>query len=116
MRGLIALCLIEGPLDKALEEQLHKPFFMHRTSHWLGMDVHDVGNYFVRGEARALAPGMVITVEPGLYFAVGETRVPERFRGIGIRIEDDVLVTEGEPAVLTAAIPKSLDDIERACA
>jgi Xaa-Pro aminopeptidase len=89
---------------------------MHRTSHWLGMDVHDVGSYFVRGEARALAPGMVITVEPGLYFAVGESRVPERFRGIGIRIEDDVLVTEGEPAVLTAAIPKSLDDVERACA
>jgi Xaa-Pro aminopeptidase len=115
-RGLIDLGLIEGPLDKALEEQRYKPYFMHRTSHWLGMDVHDVGSYHVRGEPRALAPGMVITVEPGLYFAPGEARVPERFRGIGIRIEDDVLVTDGEPSVLTAAIPKSLDDVERACA
>lgn len=115
-RGLLELDLIEGPLDKALEEQRHKPFFMHRTSHWLGMDVHDVGSYFVRGEARPLAPGMVLTVEPGLYFGVDDQRVPERFRGIGIRIEDDVLVTDGAPVVLTADIPKSVDDVERACA
>ena len=114
--GLIDLKLIEGSLSTALEQGLYKPWYMHRTSHWLGMDVHDVGNYHVGGKPRALEPGMVLTVEPGLYFSASDQNVPEAFRGIGIRIEDDVLVTESDPEVLTASIPKHPDEVERACA
>jgi Xaa-Pro aminopeptidase len=116
VEGLIELGIISGPLEQALAEERHKPWYMHRTSHWLGMDVHDVGMYYVGGKPRPLAPGMVLTVEPGLYFSQQDTRVPEQYRGIGVRIEDDVLVTEGEPNVLTAAIPKQVDAVEQACA
>jgi Xaa-Pro aminopeptidase len=115
-QGLIDLGLIEGPLEQALEAERHKPWFMHRTSHWLGMDVHDVGSYYVERKPRPLAPGMVLTVEPGLYFTAGDERVREEFRGIGIRIEDDVLVTESGARVLSEAIPKHIDAVERACA
>jgi Xaa-Pro aminopeptidase len=80
------------------------------------MDVHDVGRYYVDGKPRPLEPGMVLTVEPGLYFSAGDERVPEALRGIGIRIEDDVLITESDPEVLTASIPKHPDEVERACA
>jgi len=114
--GLIELKLIEGPLSSAIEQGLYKPWYMHRTSHWLGMDVHDVGNYHVGGKPRSLEPGMVLTVEPGLYFSATDERVPAPFRGIGIRIEDDVLVTESDPEVLTGSIPKHPDEVERACA
>jgi Xaa-Pro aminopeptidase len=116
VEGLIELGIISGPLEQALAEERHKPWYMHRTSHWLGMDVHDVGAYYVGGKPRPLAPGMVLTVEPGLYFSQSDTRVAEEYRGIGVRIEDDVLVTEGEPNVLTAAIPKQVDAVEQACA
>jgi Xaa-Pro aminopeptidase len=116
VEGLIELGIISGPLEQALAEERHKPWYMHRTSHWLGMDVHDVGTYYVGGKPRPLAPGMVLTVEPGLYFSQNDTRVPEQYRGIGVRIEDDVLVTDGEPKVLTAGIPKQVDAVERACA
>jgi Xaa-Pro aminopeptidase len=85
---------------------------MHRTSHWLGMDVHDVGRYYLRGTSRALEPGMVLTVEPGIYIAPDDEQAPVAFRGIGIRIEDDIAVTQGEPDVLTAAIPKEIADLE----
>src|SRR5258708_23463999 len=78
------------------------------------MDVHDVGAYFVDGKPRALAPGMVLTVEPGIYIAPGESSVAPEWRGIGVRIEDDVLVTESEPQVLTAGIPKAVDEVRRA--
>jgi len=88
---------------------------MHRTSHWLGMDVHDVGAYFEAGKARVLEPGMVLTVEPGIYIAPDDDKAPAAWRGIGVRIEDDVLVTTGEPEVLTGSIPKSVDDVRRAC-
>jgi Xaa-Pro aminopeptidase len=115
-QGLIDLGIVSGPLEKALEEERFKPWFMHRTSHWLGMDVHDVGGYHVRGVPRPLEAGMVLTVEPGLYFAAGDERVPKEFRGIGVRIEDDVVVTESAPLVLTESIPKRIDDVERACA
>lgn len=115
-QGLIDLGVIQGPLDKALEEERHKPWFMHRTSHWLGMDVHDVGGYHVRGAPRPLEAGMVLTVEPGLYFSAGDQRVPAELRGIGVRIEDDVAVTDTAPLVLTESIPKRIDDVERACA
>jgi Xaa-Pro aminopeptidase len=115
-QGLIDLGVIQGPLDKALEDERHKPWFMHRTSHWLGMDVHDVGGYHVRGAPRPLEAGMVLTVEPGLYFSAGDQRVPAELRGIGVRIEDDVAVTDTAPLVLTESIPKRIDDVERACA
>jgi Xaa-Pro aminopeptidase len=114
--GLIDLGLIEGPLEEALSAERHKPWFMHRTSHWLGMDVHDVGSYYVERKPRPLAPGMVLTIEPGLYFTAGDARVREEFRGIGVRIEDDVLVTESGARVLSEAIPKHIDAVEHACA
>jgi Xaa-Pro aminopeptidase len=115
-RGLIELGVIEGPLETALKEERYKPWYMHRTSHWLGMDVHDVGVYYLAGKPRPLAPGFVLTVEPGLYFGEKDERVRPEFRGIGIRIEDDVLVTDGEPQNLTDSIPKTIDAVERACA
>jgi Xaa-Pro aminopeptidase len=113
--GLVRLGIIQGPLEAALEEQRYKPYFMHRTSHWLGMDVHDVGRYYRGGTPRELSSGMVITVEPGIYIAENAA-VPEQYRGIGIRIEDDVLVTAQGNSVLTACIPKHVADIQRACA
>jgi Xaa-Pro aminopeptidase len=113
--GLIELGLVEGPLDEAVEGKRYKPWFMHGTSHWLGMDVHDVGAYYVERKARPLAPGMVLTVEPGLYFTATDERVRPEFRGIGIRIEDDVLVTEDGVRVLSEAIPKATSDVEQAC-
>ncbi|MEJ2756268.1 MAG: M24 family metallopeptidase, partial [Gammaproteobacteria bacterium] len=94
------------------ERKAHKPFYMHRTGHWLGMDVHDVGRYKLDDQWRKLEPGMVLTVEPGLYIAPHNEDVDERWRGIGIRIEDDVVVQEGEPWVLTAGLPKTVEDIE----
>ena len=96
-----------------LEKGDYRQFYMHRTSHWLGMDVHDVGKYRVGEESRTLEPGMVLTVEPGLYIAA-DADVPAAYQGIGVRIEDDVLVTADGHDVLTSAIPKELDDIEAA--
>ncbi len=100
--------------DKAVDERVRR-FYMHRTSHFLGMDVHDVGEYYVDGEPRKLEPGMVITVEPGLYFAVDDETVPEEYRGIGIRIEDDILVVDGGYSNLTESAPKTVEQIEAAC-
>ncbi|HMI89541.1 MAG TPA: aminopeptidase P N-terminal domain-containing protein [Polyangiaceae bacterium] len=114
--GLMKLALLGGDRQKIMDEQLYRPFFMHRTSHWLGMDVHDVGAYFRHKKPRPLEAGMVITVEPGIYIAAGNTSVPPEYRGIGVRIEDDVLVTNGGQLNLTADIPKSVSEIERACA
>lgn len=113
--GLIRLGLIEGPLGPALEEQRYKPYFMHKTSHYLGMDVHDVGAYYVDGRQRPLEVGMVITVEPGIYVPENAT-VDPRYRGIGVRIEDDVVVGSEGPIVLSAEIPKRIDELETACA
>lgn len=115
VRGLLDLGLIDASFDEALEKELFKPYFMHKTSHFLGMDVHDVGAYFVAGKPRPLEPGMVITVEPGIYIN-GKADVPDAFRGIGIRIEDDVLVTPSGNEVLTSSAPKSVADVEAACA
>jgi Xaa-Pro aminopeptidase len=111
-RGLIKLGLLEGSLDKNLREHTYRAFYMHKTGHWLGLDVHDVGDYRVDGEFRLLEPGMVVTVEPGIYIAPELRKVPARFRGIGIRIEDDVVVTRGEPEVLTNDVPRDPDAIE----
>jgi len=114
--GLIDIGLLEGDVDALIEEKKHEAFYMHRTSHWLGMDVHDVGRYFIDGAPRLLEPGFVLTVEPGIYIAADNESVDERWRGIGIRIEDDVLVTEDGHAVLSEGIPKDIDDVESACA
>lgn len=114
-RGLLDLGLIEGPLEDALKEQRYKAYYMHRCSHWLGMDVHDVGAYYRGGKGRPLEPGMVLTVEPGIYVSENASGPAERYRGIGVRIEDDVLVTESGNEVLTAHIPRTVDAVERAC-
>ena len=113
--GLVAMGLCEGPLDVALKEERYKRYFMHKTSHYLGMDVHDVGRYYLDGKARALEPGVVITVEPGVYVPPNDDRAAPEFRGIGVRIEDDVLLTATGARVLSAAIPKSVADVELAC-
>ncbi len=111
-KGLIRIGLLEGGLEKNLRERTYRRFYMHKTGHWLGLDVHDVGDYRVDGEFRELEPGMVVTVEPGLYIAPDDRSVPEKFRGIGIRIEDDIAVTRGEPDVLSSGVPKDADAIE----
>src|SRR6478735_6705734 len=111
-RGLIRLGLLEGSLEKNLREQTYRPFYMHKTGHWLGLDVHDVGDYRIDGEFRQLEPGMVVTVEPGIYISPDLRKVPARYRGIGIRIEDDVVVTRGDPVVLTSDVPRDADAIE----
>jgi Xaa-Pro aminopeptidase len=111
-RGLRELGLLSGRHAALVRSQAYREFFMHRTGHWLGMDVHDVGDYKVADQWRLLEPGMVMTIEPGVYVAA-DARVAKRWRGIGIRIEDDVLVTRGAPEVLTAALPAAAADIER---
>lgn len=117
VRGLVELGVLRGSPSRLLQQQRHKPFYMHGTSHWLGRDVHDVGPYVDgAGKAIRLQPGMVLTIEPGLYFAPRDRRVPHELRGIGVRIEDDVLVTPHGRDVLTAAVPKTIAAVERACA
>ena len=110
--GLLDAGLLSGEPDALIEKGEHTRFYMHRTGHWLGLDVHDVGRYRVDGAARPLEPGMVLTVEPGIYIAEDLADVSDDYRGIGVRIEDDVLVTEDGHEVLSAAIPKEVDDIE----
>ncbi len=111
-QGLVDLGILAGSVDTVLETESYKRFFMHRTGHWLGMDVHDVGDYKIDGEWRLLEPGMVTTVEPGLYIAAGSEGVDERWWNIGVRIEDDVLVTKNGNEVLSRDAPKSIADIE----
>ncbi|HWP43000.1 MAG TPA: aminopeptidase P N-terminal domain-containing protein [Blastocatellia bacterium] len=114
VEGLRQEGLLEGDTDKLIEEEAYKKFYMHRTSHWLGMDVHDAGPYKVADEYRRLEPGMVMTIEPGLYIAEDLEDVDPRFHGIGVRIEDDVLVTEDGCEVLSARVPKTREAIENA--
>ncbi|HVK77075.1 MAG TPA: Xaa-Pro aminopeptidase [Kofleriaceae bacterium] len=113
--GMVALGLLAGPASARIEDLSYKKFYMHGTSHWLGLDVHDVGAYTRDGKARPLEAGMVITIEPGLYIAADAPDVPAELRGIGVRIEDDVLVTADGHEVLTAACPKEVADLERVC-
>jgi Xaa-Pro aminopeptidase len=110
--GLIALGLVSGSRSEVIESGSYKKFFMHRTGHWLGLDVHDVGRYRVDDEWRLLEPGMVFTVEPGIYIPEGCEGVPSEYFNIGVRIEDDLLVTADGYEVLTAGAPKEIDDIE----
>lgn len=112
-RGLVRLGLLQGDPDTLIEEGAYRRFYMHRIGHWLGMDVHDVGSYKMDGEWRLLEPGMVMTVEPGLYIAPDDETVDPAWRGIGIRIEDDVVVTDTGCEVLTAGVPKSIAEIEQ---
>jgi Xaa-Pro aminopeptidase len=110
-QGMLDLKLLSGTLDAVLEKETYKRFYMHRTGHWLGLDVHDAGEYKRSGKWRPLAPGMVLTVEPGLYIRPGDD-VPQALHNIGVRIEDDVAVATGGCEVLTAEAPKAADDIE----
>ena len=110
-QGMLDLKLLAGSLDEVLEKEAYKRFYMHRTGHWLGLDVHDAGEYKRDGQWRSLVPGMTLTVEPGLYIRAADD-VPERLRHIGVRIEDDVLVTDAGCEVLTHETPKQAADIE----
>ena len=110
--GLASLGLLAGDIDEALEKETYKRYYMHRTSHWLGADVHDAGHYTLGRTPRPLQPGFVLTVEPGLYIPADDELAPPELRGCGIRIEDDVLVCEQGPEVLTWRVPKTMDEIE----
>ena len=110
--GLLSLGLLKGSLKDVLASGAYKKFYMHKTGHWLGLDVHDVGEYKVAGDFRELEPGMVFTIEPGLYVTPGLKGVPAKWQGIGIRIEDDVAITRDGHEVLTDAVPKSADAVE----
>lgn len=110
--GLLRLGLLKGRLEKNLADGSYRRFYRHKTGHWLGLDVHDVGEYRIDGESRLLEPGMVFTIEPGLYVSPDDTTVDARWRGIGIRTEDDVLVTQDGCEVLTDALARSADEIE----
>jgi Xaa-Pro aminopeptidase len=112
VKGLVKLGLLKGPVSKLIKNESYKKFFPHRTGHWLGLDVHDVGDYKIDGHWRELEPGMVLTIEPGLYIPKGARGVAKKWQGIGIRIEDDVVVTKGDPDVLTRDVPKAVEEIE----
>ncbi len=110
--GLVALGLLQGEVDELIASEAYKAFYMHRAGHWLGMDVHDVGEYKVGGEWRVLEVGMALTVEPGIYIAPDNLNVAKKWRGIGVRIEDDVVVTKNGCEILTLGAPKSVAEIE----
>jgi len=111
-QGLVRIGLLKGPVPALIRDEAYKRFFMHRTGHWLGIDVHDVGDYKVGDQWRVFEPGMTLTVEPGVYIAAGTKGVSKRFWNIGVRIEDDVAVTRDGCEVLTAGVPTDPDAIE----
>lgn len=110
--GLVAIGLLNGDVEELIAEEKYKAFYMHRIGHWIGMDVHDVGDYKVGGEWRVLEPGMVMTVEPGIYISPDNEDVPAKWRGIGVRIEDDVVITKDGYEILSSDVPKSVEEIE----
>ena len=110
--GLVDLGLLQGDVDTLIEQQAYRPFYMHKVGHWLGMDVHDVGDYRIGEEWRVLEPGMVMTIEPGIYISPDNTDVARKWRGIGIRIEDDVVVTRDGYEILSEGLPRTRRDIE----
>jgi len=110
--GLKRIGILKGSLPALIKSGAYRKYFMHRTGHWLGMDVHDVGDYKIEDEWRVFEPGMVLTVEPGIYIAAGTGGVARRFWNIGVRIEDDVVVTRNGCEVLTGGVPKEPDQIE----
>lgn len=116
-QGMVDLGLLEGEVDGLIESEAYRTYYMHGTSHWLGLDVHDVGAYVVKDESgetrpRPLAPGMAYTIEPGIYVAADESKAPKAYRGLGVRIEDDIVITEDGILNLTRAIPKDPDEVE----
>jgi len=111
-KGLVKLGLLKGRVPTLIKNEAYKEFYMHKIGHWLGMDVHDVGDYKIHEKWRVLEPGMVMTVEPGLYVSPDNTKVAKKWRGIGIRIEDDVAVTKDGHQVLSSGVPKTVNDIE----
>jgi Xaa-Pro aminopeptidase len=113
--GMVRLGLLTGRVDDLIADHAYKKYYMHNIGHWLGLDVHDCGAYHQDGESRPLEPGMVLTIEPGLYIPADDLGAPEQYRGIGIRIEDDVLVTDGDPEVLTGALGKTVEEVEALC-
>lgn len=113
--GMLQLGLCKGSKDEVLETGAYRTWYMHRTSHWLGLDVHDCGSYDKDGKPRPLEPGMVLTVEPGLYIAPDQEEAPEGLRGIGVRIEDDVVITEEGHENLSIQVPRSVAEVEAAC-
>lgn len=114
--GLLRLGLLKGSLERNIAEGHYRRFYRHKTGHWLGLDVHDVGDYRIEGESRLLEPGMAFTIEPGLYVSPDDTSVAEKWRGIGIRTEDDVVITEQGHRVLTEGLARSAEEIEAAMA
>lgn len=112
VEGLVGLGILEGDVEQLVSDETYRPYYMHNTSHWLGLDVHDAGSYRIAGEHRKLEPGMVFTVEPGIYVPRDDEKADAKFRGIGVRIEDDVVVTEDGHENLTASIPKAPDELE----
>ena len=115
--GMVKLGLLKGEVDTLIKEGAFRRYYMHRTSHWLGLDVHDAGSYRLPdGSPRSLEPGMVFTVEPGIYIAADDDQAPPEYRGIGIRIEDDLLVTAQGHENLTVEIPRTIPAVEAACA
>jgi Xaa-Pro aminopeptidase len=115
-QGLVKLGLLQGRVPALVKAEAYKKFYMHRTGHWLGMDVHDVGEYKVGDEWRVLEPGMALTVEPGIYIPAGTKGVPKRWWNIGVRIEDDVMVTSSGYDLLTSGLPRTPAEIERVMA
>jgi Xaa-Pro aminopeptidase len=110
--GMVDLGILKGKPKQLIKDQAYTKYYMHRTGHWLGMDVHDVGDYKVEGEWRTFEPGMVMTVEPGIYMPAGSKGLAKKWWNIGIRIEDDVLVTVSGHDILSKDAPKSVEDIE----
>ena len=110
--GLMSIGLLKGEKDKIMEEKTYNKFYMHNAGHWLGLDVHDVGSRKIDNDERTFVPGMIVTIEPGIYIAEDLEDVDEQYKGMGIRIEDDVLITEEGNEVLTSAVPKTIEDIK----
>jgi Xaa-Pro aminopeptidase len=112
VKGLVDLKLLSGDVDDLITQETYRRFYMHKTSHWLGLDVHDVGNYGSDGKHRPLEPGMVFTVEPGIYVGADDEDAKAEFRGIGVRIEDDIAITEDGCENLTESIATDPEDLE----
>jgi Xaa-Pro aminopeptidase len=110
---MIDIGVLEHGLEEELESEGYKHFYVHKTGHWLGLDVHDVGEYTIDGHSRQLEPGMVLTVEPGIYIHPEESSVAECWRGVGIRIEDNVVISNDEPLILTDSLARTADEIEQ---
>jgi Xaa-Pro aminopeptidase len=113
--GFVSLGLLQGTPQERVDDKSYRKYYMHRTSHWLGLDVHDVGDYYVDGKPRPLVPGMVLTIEPGVYVAEDDETAPKEMRGVGIRVEDDVVVTPEGRENLTHAVPKEVAELEAVC-